>query len=259
MKCFRERSGDQNVTETSTLAHEALSEEQFPVYVDVVREATARKIPFALGGSLAMTFYARKPVRNPKDLDLYVKPEDRDAMIEVLKHLNLRDYYDTVPYDRGWIYRSTDDNVIVDVIWSMVNRRATVDDEWLTHGDSVSFAGEKLKLIPIEEMIWSKLYVLQRDRCDWPDILNIIDQVGKSLDWARLLDRIGEDGPLLHGVLDIYRWLCPDQAKCLPSWIWAELGQPATRGNGITRERANLIDSRPWFLSAKCGGESEEC
>lgn len=244
---------------TPTVAYEALSEEQFPVYVDVVREATARRIPFAVGGSLAMTFYAGK-VRNPKDLDLYLRPQDRDAMIEVLDHLQLRDYYDTTPYDRGWIYRSTDDNVIVDVIWSMVNRRAIVDDEWLTHGSRVPFAGETVKLIPIEEMIWSKLYVLQRDRCDWPDILNIIDQADDELNWPRLVARVGDDAPLLRAVLDIYGWLRPDGARRLPRWLWTDLpSAPGEGGNGITKERAGLIDSRPWFLSTKCGGDKSGC
>jgi hypothetical protein len=206
-----------------------------------------------------MALYAGKVVRNPKDLDLYIKPENRDAMVEVLDHLGLCDYYDTLPYDRGWIYRATDGNVIVDLIWSMVNRRATVDDDWLTRGGDVKFAGEKLKLIPIEEMIWSKLYVLQRDRCDWPDILNIIDKAGDSLDWARLVHRVGDDTPLLRAVLDIYAWLCPDSARSLPAWIWSELPQmPSASDNGVMHERSDLIDSRPWFLSA-CGGGRNGC
>ena len=29
-------------------------------------------------------------------------------------------------------------------------------------------------MLPPEELIWAKLYVLQRDRSDWPDILNLL-------------------------------------------------------------------------------------
>lgn len=225
--------------------------EQWSIYKRVLAEARARDLPFAVGGGLAAMAYAGQ-WRNTKDIDLYVLPSDRDAMIRLVTDLGLEDLYDQQPYDRNWIYRSHKDDTIVDIMWAMANQRAQVDEGWL-NGPEVEAGGERFRLLPAEEEIWSKLYVLQRDRCDWPDALNLLYGVGPDLDWRRLVTRIAEDRALLSGVVSIFAWLCPPRARELPSWIWKELevrAPAAGCGMELVRDRARLLDSRPWFTPA---------
>src|SRR5688500_10386565 len=184
-----------------------------------MKEAIVRGIRFAVGGSVAMASYSGL-LRVCKDLDLYVPPDQAGAMKALLDDLGFEDYYDQKAYDRGWIYRSIKGDCIVDVIWQMANRRAVVDEYWVNAGPEIECAGERLRLIPIEEMIWSKLYVLQRDRCDWPDILNLIDSNAEKIDWKRMRRRIADDFPLLAAVLRAYAWLRPEIAQTLPKWLW---------------------------------------
>jgi hypothetical protein len=113
----------------------------------------------------------------------------------------MQDYFDTKPYDRNWIYRAHDGDVIVDSIWAMANKRAQVDRGWLERGPEIEMFGQNFRVVPPEELIWSKLYVLQRDRCDWPDILNLISATGSYLDWNHLLGRVEHDLPLIRGLL----------------------------------------------------------
>jgi Nucleotidyl transferase of unknown function (DUF2204) len=256
-----EHAGASIVLESTSPWPGIASERQIAVYHEVIQEGTGRNIPFAVGGSLGMAIYAGH-VRSTKDLDLYVVPQHKDAMVAMLTELGLNDYYETNPYDRGWIYRATTDDIIVDVIWSMANRRTVVDEDWLTRGCEVEFAGERVKLIPKEELLWSKLYVLQRDRCDWPDILNLLDAAGAEFDWRRLLDRIGEDRSLLAAVLCIYSWLSPEGAAKLPQWLWLRTVRQAHRTMGakeVSAQRAALLDSRPWLLSLMNGGKPQGC
>jgi hypothetical protein len=49
-----------------------------------------------------------------------------------------------------------------------------------------------------------KLYVLQHDRCDWTDILNLIERLPEGVDWRYLFDRVADDAPLLWSVLQVY-------------------------------------------------------
>src|SRR5260370_18242820 len=105
----------------------------------------------------------------------------------------------------------------------MANYKNDVDDRWLTAGPEVTMRGEIFRLVPPEEMIWAKLYVMQKDRTDWPDVLNILYAQRKTLNWRHLLERLGEDAPLLYGLLTIFRWLCPNLATELPAWLWREL------------------------------------
>lgn len=222
------------------------SESQWPIYCAVIQQARARGIQYAIGGGLAVEAYTIHRV-STKDIDLYVTPEDRDAMIEVVTECGLGDYYEVHPYDRNWIYRSYSGEVIVDIIWSMPNQRTQVDAEWLNRGRHIDIHGLRLRVLPPEELIWAKLYVLQRDRCDWPDILNLIHATAPELDWDHLLDRVGDDAPLLDAVLTIFQWLCPQRSAQLPRHLKERLR--SNHCGGVPEKfRADLLDTRPWFV-----------
>jgi hypothetical protein len=220
---------------------------QWGIFRNASQMALRRGIAHAMGGAFAVAVHTGR-WRNTKDMDFYVRPEDRQRMVAVLDELGLSDYYDREAYDRGWIYRATTGDTIVDVIWSMANRRASVDDGWLARAPRVSARGVSVQVVPVEEMIWAKLYVLQRDRCDWPDVLNMIDANRDRLDWQHLLQRLGPDAPLLAGVLNMYAWLSPGRSRSLPENLWPQLGlaQPPS-GPDVIEGRVALLDSRPWF------------
>ncbi len=222
--------------------------DQWSIYRRVIEDARRHHVPFALGGAFALGAYTGQ-WRNTKDMDLYVQPRDRDAMLGVLARNGLSDYYTRLPYDRRWIYRSFTDNTIVDIIWSMANQRAQVDEIWITGGREVALNGESVRAIPAEELIWAKMYVLQRDRCDWPDVLNVIHAAGPSLNWSHLLDRVGEDWQLLRSILVLFAWIAPGRARTLPPWLWERVGLegPASAADDVDQRRVNLLDSRPWF------------
>lgn len=218
------------------------------VYLDVLRTARGRGLELAIGGGFAVAAYTVYR-QSTKDIDVYVQPGDRKTMVDIVTEAGLTDYYDVLPYDRKWIYRSHRDDVIVDIMWAMPNQRAQVDRDWLTRGPELDLHGEMVRVLPPEELIWAKLYVLQRDRSDWPDILNLIYATGLELNWDHLINRLEDDAPLLDAVLTIFRWLCPDRAAQFPETLWSRLRDSRHRyRGGIPREE--LLDTRPWFLPA---------
>jgi hypothetical protein len=228
-----------------------IPEEQWRVYRRVIREARASGIPFALGGAFAFASYTGL-WRNTKDMDLYVLPKDRNAMVNVLHRAGMQDYYQRLPYDRNWIYRSYAGGTIVDIIWAMANQRAQVDETWIFQGPEADVNGERLRAIPAEEMLWAKLYIVQRDRCDWPDVLNIMYAKAEDLDWDRVIRNLGSDAPLLKGALELFRWLAPGRAQALPRGLWERLGlTPPEAGDrpAADPDRVGLLDSRPWFAA----------
>ena len=236
--------------EVANSALSASPPEKRDAYSHVLRDARDSGIALAVGGSLAVSSYAGI-LRPIKDLDLYVTPEDKDRLVALLRQQGFEDYFDRVPYDRGWIYRAVSDDLIVDVIWQMANRRAMVDDCWLRRGPMVEFEGVPVRLLPVEEMVWNRLYVLQRDRCDWPDVFNLLDIAWDKIDWLYLRNRLGEDLPLLTALLSVYAWLRPEMIDRLPSWT-LELGKDghAAAAKEVTETRARLLDSRPWLVAA---------
>jgi hypothetical protein len=230
-----------------------INDEQWAIYHRVITRARERHVPFAVGGGFAVATHTGQ-WRNTKDLDLYILPRDRDAMVQIVTEAGLADYYERKPYDRRWIYRANVDDTIVDVIWAMANLRVEVDEGWLRDVCRARVRGLELPVVPLEEMVWDKLYVLQRDRCDWPDVLNMLYASGETLDWNYLLDRVADDMPLLSAAVSLYRWLCPGRSRKLPPWIWERLDLPAPVGPPAPEcepYRADLLDTRPWFAEAE--------
>jgi hypothetical protein len=225
-----------------------IPDRDWAVYRDAIRQVRALNIPFAFGGAFAIAVYTGS-LRNTKDFDFYVRPGDREAMIHALTAAGLEDHFGRLPYDRSWIHRASRGEIIVDAIWTMANHRAVVDDGWVTRGPEITIRGERLRTIPIEELIWSKLYVLQRGRCDWGDVFNLLDAEARSVDWEHLLNRLAEDQPLLAGALEVFGWLAPDRVHEVPTAVWSSLGvsRPGGEQPGDPAARVKLLDSRPWF------------
>jgi hypothetical protein len=226
-----------------------IPDSEWAVYSRVIREIRSAGIRFAFGGAFATAVYTDQ-LRNTKDFDFYILPTDRERMEQALTRAGLHDHFERLSYDRKWIYRASQDDVIVDAIWQMANYRAEVDEQWLARGPEIVIRGEALRAIPIEELIWSKLYVLQRERCDWTDVFKLIDAQSAAIEWDHLLDRLAEDTPLLAGALEVYSWLAPDRAAQIDRRVWERLRlpYPALIPNPeLSRARADLLDSRPWF------------
>jgi hypothetical protein len=100
--------------------------------------------------------------------------------------------------------------------------------------------------------MWAKLYVLQKDRCDWPDVLNLLYAAGPELNWEHLFERIAQDLPLLRGMLSVFAWLSPGRALELPEGVWERAQLPAPilppDPEGTMRRRTERLDTRPWFI-----------
>ncbi len=211
-----------------------LRSEEWTVFCEIFRRTHDAGIEILLGGGLALSAYM--PLRRwTKDLDFYIRPADRERMVALLNEAGFADYHEQLPYDRSWIYRGIRNGVIVDVIWSFANHLTEVDEEWFRFSRSIRFDGFDLRVMPPEELIWAKLFVFQRERCDWPDILNLLYYAGPDLNWERLRARLGPNEPLFEGLLAVFHWLCPTHLL-------------ENRDAECRADRVKLLDSRDWFL-----------
>jgi hypothetical protein len=228
---------------------DAVTDEQWSTYRDAIQALKAAGVRFLLGGGFALATYIGR-WRNTKDIDLYILQADRDKAVEALTKAGFEDYFSKLAYDRKWIYRSTRDGVIVDIIWAMANQRAQTDEQWFERAPAATVRGEALQVVPMEEFLWCKLYIMQRDHCDWTDVFNLVYAVGQHVDWDHLMERLEEDRPLLKGMLMVYGWLCPEQARELPQFVREELELPEA-GAPVERKRDHirLLDTRGWFAA----------
>ncbi len=220
--------------------------------LDVVCDTLVKaNVDALLGGAFALARHVDR-WRGTKDVDFFIRPRDREAAISALLSVGFQDYHDQAPYDRSWIFRGHRPDALVDVIWTLPNHVTEVDDHWFDHAAHFTLHGRAYRTVPAEELIWIKTYVLQRDRCDWPDVINLLRAQGAHLDWSRLLSRIGDDADLVHGALIVFNWIAPEEAKNLPSWVRTKFALPSGVRNhsvDLERQRVSMLDSRPWYAA----------
>lgn len=202
-----------------------------------------------LGGTMALGTYTRH-WRTTKDVDVIVHRRDHARAVLALQEAGFEDFFGREEYDRSWIFRGYRDEVIFDVIWELPNHRVEIDNSWFERARPLRMVGRDYSVVPVEELIRIKLYVMQRSRCDWVDVLNVLASSVTEIDWPWLVERMGRDLPLLHGVLAIFNWMCAGRANELPSWVRERFALPAIEADDVTameERRTRLLDSRPWF------------
>ena len=80
-----------------------------------------------------------------------------------------------------------------------------------------------VRLSPVEEMIWSKAFIQERERFDGADVLHLLRETGPSLDWPRLLMRFGDYWRVLLSHLILFGFVYPDKRHNIPAWVTDEL------------------------------------
>lgn len=226
---------------------DGIPDDEWGVYRCVIERLQKAGVRIALGGAFALATYSGF-WRNTKDLDFYILEDDLERVIDLLTAEGLADYFDVLEYDRGWIYRAHTGETIVDAIFGMPNRRAKCTPEWLATGPEIRVRDKTLRVLPPEELIFAKIFVMQRPRCDWPDVINVIYGAGPKIDWEHLIGLLGADVPLLRGVLSTFSWLAPGRARELPIELWRRIELPPPGdGPNYDVERIRLLESRPWF------------
>lgn len=233
-----------------------LEPEERATFAGVLRELNRREIPFLMAGGFVFSHYSGL-WRNTKDLDVVVTGANLERAVDAVLSQGLEDYYSVLPYDRSWIYRAYrpvgEDKVIVDVIHQFANHADMVDDSWFDHGVPATFAEQPVRFVAPEDLLWMKLMVFQRERCDWPDLLNIIRGLRGQLNWDRLLRSTGEHCRLVSALIHVYDWLCPAERHFIPASVREELADLLRHPEAPQGSRRNLFDSRPWLTEPGAG------
>ena len=187
-------------------------------YVRTLAVLNEAGVPFLVGGAYALAQHTGI-VRHTKDLDIFIRRDDRDS---VLRTLQAAGYRTEVPFPH-WLAKAHGEDGFVDVIYSSGNGVTEVDEEWFTHASDGDILGVPVKLCPAEEMIWTKAYVQERERFDGADIAHLIRCRGEVMDWGRLLRRFGEHWRVLFGHLITFGFIYPAERRKIPAWVLKDL------------------------------------
>jgi hypothetical protein len=190
--------------------------EQF--YVDVLNLLKDSNTPFLVGGAYALAQYAGV-VRHTKDLDLFVKKVDAE---QILEQFSKAGYKSEMTFSH-WLGKAFKGESFIDLIFSSGNGVAVVDDLWFTHATDADVFGVPVKLCPPEEMIWSKGFIMERERFDGADVAHIIKSCGPDLDWDRLIERFDKHWRVLLTHLILFGFTYPAEKNQIPPAVMQKL------------------------------------
>lgn len=180
--------------------------------------------PYMLGGAFAM-FHYTGIFRDTKDLDIFCKSS---TLPGILKHFS-SEGYETELTDVRWLAKIFKDPYFIDIIFDSVNNICTVEDTWFERAASGDFLGLPVQFIPVEELVWCKMYVQNRERNDSADINHIWLKWGKKINWEHLLSRLDRHWHLLLAQILTFQFVYPaDYQDIIPKWLFDELMDRAT-------------------------------
>jgi hypothetical protein len=224
-------------------------------YRDVLKSLTRAEVPFLLGGAYALAAYTGIE-RHTKDLDVFVRPRDCERVLEVLGATPGIHTEVTFPHWLAKAFHAGGD--FIDIIFSSGNGIATVDDEWFTHAVPAEVVGQAVRLCPVEETLWSKCFIMERERYDGADVAHLLRARGRGLDWPRLLRRFGPYWRVLLAHLVLFGFIYPGERDKIPPGVLQNLlerlrkdksidktGPPVCNGTLLSREQY-LIDIEKW-------------
>lgn len=196
-------------------------------YVRSMRVLNDAGVPYLVGGAYALT-----PVtgieRHTKDLDLFLRPDDRDRALEALGASGCHTEV-TFPHWLAKAYahdptrNGSTPPAFIDLIYRSGNGVAEVDDAWFARAGEAEVLGERVRLVPSEESLWSKAFVMERERFDGADVAHLILACGPDLDWRHLVDRFGPHYRVLLAHLILFGFIYPSRRDRIPAAVIEEL------------------------------------
>jgi hypothetical protein len=188
------------------------------VYRRVMETLHAGGIDFLVGGAYAFTPYTGIE-RSTKDFDLFVRKTEIARALAVLAEGGFETEL-TFPHWLGKAYSGKD---FVDLIFSSGNGVAPVDDGWFANAPAGQVLGVAVKLAPAEEMLWSKAFVMERERYDGADVIHILRSGAEKMDWDRVLARFGERWRVLLMNIVLFGFVYPSERTRIPRRVTDEL------------------------------------
>jgi Nucleotidyl transferase of unknown function (DUF2204) len=218
-------------------------------YREVAVALQSAQVPFLVGGTYALERHAAIQ-RRTKDLDLFIQQRTFSSAARALEAAGFVVEL-THPH---WLAKAKRGEWQVDLIFAGGNGLAQVDEQWFEYGVRETVFDVPVLLCPAEEMIWSKSFVMERERFDGADVMHILRESAERLDWRRLLRRYGTHAAVLLAHLTLFRFVYPSEGHRIPRWVLdaartqAESGPPPgrlCRGTLLSRSQYR-IDIEEW-------------
>lgn len=225
-------------------------------YRGVIHHLLEANVPFAVSGGFA--FHHHTGIwRTTKDLDLVIPPGNVSDAFRVL----VDEGFETYVQDPVWLAKARRGDYFVDLITGVGNATLTVEQCWIDRAGEDEVLGIHCKILCVEEMIASKLFVTRRERFDGADIAHLLRSRARDLDWDRLRELTAPHWQMLYWYLVLFAYIYPSQIGHVPQWVWRDLHSDFTEmvinpPAGLPF-RGSLVDPKMFAIDVNEWGERD--
>lgn len=222
------------------------------------------KIPYMVGGTFAVTAYIG--IQRPtKDMDIFAKAGDYPKILELFA----AEGYRTNVEDERWLAKIHKDRYFFDIVFNSGNAATPVTDSWLQESQTAKIYDIAVKILPVTELIFSKIFVQARIKYDGADISHLILLKHKHIDWKRLLAYMDQNWEVLLQHIINFRFVYPSERELIPRWLLDELLDRLSAQLNLPTSKVKVcrgrllsvddyeIDIKQWGFADLVGGRNE--
>jgi hypothetical protein len=187
-------------------------------YAEVLKILKESKFTFMVAGGFAVNAYTGLQ-RRTKDIDIFVKAGDYPKILNKFTSLGFK----TQVHDERWIAKIFKGKLYVDLIFGSSNLIAPVTDDWFKGSHTAKFFSCEVKIPSVTDLIWSKVFIQNRERYDGADVAHLILLKHQEINWERLLCSMEQYWEVLLIHLLNFRFIYPSEREKIPSWLMREL------------------------------------
>lgn len=240
----------------SSSAAPLFSDEQIQCYQSALRSLNEAGISYAVAGAFALHEHCGI-WRTTKDLDIVLESKHVPAALDYLKK---KGFY-TFVKDPVWLAKAYLGDFFVDLITSLGNAVLCVDSSWMEHAKPIMLFGVPCKVLGVEEVIASKLFVTRRERFDGADIVHLIHSKAEQLNWDRIERLMKGHEELIFWSLVFFAYIYPKRTNAIPPEVWKRMMQRFESELKNPREgapfRGTLIDPNMFAIDVAEWGERD--
>jgi hypothetical protein len=189
-----------------------------PFYQHLLQTLQVNGVEFLIGGAYGFAHFTG--IRRPtKDLDIFIRQSDWPTLERLAQQLGYRAELTFA----HWLGKVHDSSGFIDVIFNSGNGLSPVDDDWFRYALDAQVLGMPVRLAPVEESLWTKAFIMERERYDGADVAHLLHACASRIDWHRLLGRFEPHWRVLLSHLVLFGFIYPGERARIPRWVMDEL------------------------------------
>lgn len=200
------------------ISEDKLNIEAWAFYYRILQLLNESGVPYLIGGAYAFGYYTGVN-RHTEDLDVFIDRNHYEQIMQVFITAGCETRLEA-PH---WLGKACRGSNSIDIIFNSGTGVAKVDNEWFEYAVAGKLMGIPVNFCPPEEIIWSKSFLMERERYDGADVAHLLLACASNLDWKRLLRRFGTNWRVLLSHLILFGFIYPSDQEKVPTWIMDKL------------------------------------